>query len=374
MHTGTARRILILSADTGKTYHSVTDALTEQLNLMNVPFDLLDALKMSPETANALARWGKSMLYRRVSRLLGRGFSITEANAAKRLYRLCAIGADALHKALSQGDYSAVICPHVYSGMMMTEVRRRYGETPPFYFVATDYSCPIGLSEMEADGCFIPHRMLLGDFVRCGIGADRLYACGIPVRACFAAPHGKKTELRQELSLPTDGALVVLRAGNLMAPVKTAKKIRELSKALPADTVLAILCGQDDKLRSELLPLASDRVRVLSFEVPVERYLFAADLVIGKPRGVPVTEAMVCGLPAVLYRELPGTEARNLAFLTERSAAVGATDWKEIARDVRDLLADPAAREELTRIVADLVIPDAAEQICRTVCRSVPKP
>ena len=369
----TSRKVLILSADTGKTYHSVTDALTEQLTLLNIPFDVVDALMMSPETGDALARWGKSRLYRRVSRMLGRGFSITEDHAAKRLYRLCSIGADTLHAALSEENYAAVICPHVYSGMMMTEVRRRYGDTPPFYFVATDYSCAIGLSALDADGYFVPHRMLFGDFIRCGIRADRLYACGIPTRVCFSASHPGKADLRKALGLPADGPLVLVRAGNLITPVKTAKNILKFSEALPGDTVLTVLCGQDERLRAELLLHESDRFRVLSFDVPVEEYLFAADLVIGKPRGIPVTEALVSGLVPVLLRELPGTEARNFAFLVEQEVAVGASNWKELSRNVRDLLANPAAREKLAIAIGQFAVPDAAEQICRVVCRTLPQ-
>lgn len=371
MSTSISRKILILTADTGKTYHSVTDALTEQFVRLNVPFDTVDALLMSPETGDALARWGKSRLYRRVSRLLGRGFSVTEDHAAKRLYHLCSIGADPLHAVLSGERYDAVICPHVYSAMMMTEVRRRYGDTPPFYFVATDYSCAIGLSELEADGYFVPHRMLFGDFIRCGIGADRLYACGIPTRACFSAPHPQKSDLRGSLSLPVGSPLILLRAGNLIAPAKTAKNIRRLFATLPDDATLAVLCGQDEKLRAALSPFESERMRILSFDVPVERYLFAADLVIGKPRGIPVTEAMVSRAPLVLLRELPGTETRNFAFLLEREVAFGATDWKELARCVRDLLTDTDARKKLTDAANGFVIANAAEQICRTVCRTL---
>ena len=369
MNKTPSRKVLILSADTGKTYHSVTDALTEQLTRMNIPFDVVDALIMSPETGDALARWGKSYLYRRVSRLLGRGFVITESHAASRMYRLCSIGADTLHAALSEESYAAVICPHVYSGMMMTEVRRRYGDTPPFYFVATDYCCAIGLSELDADGYFVPHRMLFGDFIRCGIRADKLYACGIPTRACFSASHPGKAELRRKLALPTDGALVLLRAGNLIASAKTAKNILQFSKSLPDGTVLAILCGENERMRAELSPYASDRLHILSFDVPVEEYLFAADLAIGKPRGIPITEALVSGLPLILLRELPGTEAHNLAFLVEQDVAVGASDWKELARSVRDLLANPDAREELVGRIKRFAVPDAAEQICRVVCR-----
>ena len=365
-----SRKVLILSADTGKSYHSVTEALTEQLTRMNIPFDVMDALMMSPETGDALARWGKSYLYRRVSHLLGRGFSITESHAANRLYRLCSIGADTLHAAIASEDYAAVICPHVYSGMMMTEARRRYADTPPFYFVATDYACAIGLSELEADGYFVPHRMLFGDFIRCGIRADKLYACGIPTRACFSAPHPDKAELRQKLSLPTDSPVILLRAGNLIASVKTAQNILRFSQSLPQGTVLAILCGENEHLRTELSPYACDLFQILSFDVPVEEYLFAADLVIGKPRGVPVAEAMACGLPPVLLRELPGTEARNLAFLIEEDVAVGSSDWKELARNVRDLLENSDAREKLIKNIKRFTLPDAAEQICRIVCRT----
>ena len=60
-------------------------------------------------------------------------------------------------------------------------------------------------SELDANGYFIPHRMLFADFIRCGFPADKLYATGIPVRPRFYAAHPDRMALRRELELPENG-------------------------------------------------------------------------------------------------------------------------------------------------------------------------
>lgn len=46
--------------------------------------------------------------------------------------------AEKLWELLLEEQYDAVVCVHVFSGMMMTEVRRTWGVKIPCFFVATD--------------------------------------------------------------------------------------------------------------------------------------------------------------------------------------------------------------------------------------------
>lgn len=359
-------RILVLSADAGKTFSSVSQAVTEQLTGMNVDYDLVDALIMIPAKGDALARWGRSRPYHLISRVLGHAYSYEEGHMAKFFYDECANGAEALHSELEKEHYDAVICLHIFACMMMTEVRRRFGATVPCYFVATDYTCVPGVSEVKADGFFIPHRLLFADFVRCGIPADRMYATGIPVRADFYPSAEDLSETRRRLNLPDACKAVFLRAGN-MESGKTFHRIRKLLSALPPQTILFVHCGKNQKLLKKLTSLGSDRLRALDSEAPIRDFLSVSDVCVGKPRGLPVTEAMVCGVPNVLFRELPGCETRNFEFLVGRDAASGSRYWGGVISCVLELLRNPDAVRRQRDAMASLLPQNAAEQICRTV-------
>lgn len=361
-------KILILSADAGKTANSAADAIAEQLAKMNLESDLIDSLIMVPENGELLSHWNNSRAYQNLSRRAGNSYLSEERHAARALYRLCALGADALHVALEQGRYDAVLCVHVFSCMMMTATCKKFGYTPPFYFVATDYACPFGVSEIKADGYFIPHRMLFADFIRCGFPADRLYATGIPVLPRFFAAHSEKTELRRELHLPKEGRIVLLRAGNLIHKNITRRALA-LLRALPEDVSLVVHCGKNEKLLRQLQNDPHERLFARGFSASPEKYLFASDLCIARPRGVACAEALVCGLPLVLYRETRGVDAKNFEFLIHCGVAEGSWGWKDVIQSTVLLLENESSRERLAEATSAFLPANSAEQICKIVSR-----
>lgn len=361
-------KVLILSADAGKTANSAAEAIAEQLTKMNLESDLVDALIMVPENGELLSHWSSSRAYHNLSRRVGSSYLSEERNAAHTLYRLCSLGADALHIALEQGQYDAVLCVHVFSCMMMTAVRKKFGNTPPFYFVATDYACAPGVSELDANGYFIPHRMLFSDFIRCGFPADKLYATGIPVRPRFFALRPDKTEVRRELNLPEEGRIVLLRAGNLLHK-NTARHALSLLRALPQDVTLVVHCGKNEKLLHQLQDNPRDRLVACGFHTAPEKYLFAVDLCIARPRGVSCAEVLACGLPLVLYRETRGVEAKTFDFLLQRGVAEGSWSWRDVIQSTVLLLTDEASRQRQAEAVRTFLPAGAAEQICKIVNR-----
>ena len=364
-------KVLILSADVGKTANSAAEAIAEQLAKMNFASDLIDALIMVPENGDMLAHWSHSRAYLNLSRRAGQSYLSEERHAAHALYRLCALGADALHIALEQGQYDAVICVHVFSCMMMTAVRRKYGSTPPFFFVATDYACAPGVSELNANGYFIPHRMLFADFIRCGFPADKLYATGIPVRPRFYALRPDKETLRHELHLPEKGRIVLFRAGNLYHK-HIGHRALSLLRALPENVSLVVLCGKNEKLLHQLQDAGNDRLIARDFHVDPEKYLFASDLCITRPRAVFCAETLVCGIPLVLYRETRGVEAKNFEFLIRSGVAEGSWSWRDVIQSTVLLLTDEPSRERQAEAVRAFLPANPVEQLCKIISRAKP--
>jgi processive 1,2-diacylglycerol beta-glucosyltransferase len=68
--------------------------------------------------------------------------------------------------------------------------------------------------------------------------------------------------------------------------------------------------------------------------------LRAADIVIGKPGGLSVSEALACGRPFLAICSLGGQESYNVAYL-ERHGVGSRIDMHDLPRAVKQWLSDP---------------------------------
>jgi len=365
-------KMLILSANTGGGHNSTARALGEQLTKMNIEYEIADTLSFISEKVSDFISWGHSYVYRKLPRLFGIGYRFEEKHPPRFLYEQCARGAEALQAKLETEQFDAVICVHVFSGMMMAEVRKRYQNSVPLYFISTDYTCSPGVSEIHADGYFIPHRMLLGEFLRNGaISADKMFATGIPVGSVFYEVEDR-TEARRTLGLPEEGRIVLLSCGSMGAG-KLEKSAMLLPKYLPEDATLVVLCGRNEKLYEQLRPYENDRLRCVGFTENIATYMSAADLYITKPGGLTTSEAIAKRLPMIFINAVPGCELRNFEFLISSGVATGAKKWKQVALLVQKAFHDPALLEQQVEVMKSFVPHNAAEQICRHIVSDLRK-
>lgn len=362
-------RVLILSASTNGGHNSTAAALAEQFQKMNVECEIFDSLTLHPEKMSSFVEWGHSYVYRgRIPRLIRRSYRYEEQYSPKKIYEFCARSAEALQEKLLSESFDAVISVHVFPCLMMTEVRQAYGNPIPSYFVATDYACSPGVNEMQADGYFIPHRMLFGDFVRAMIPANKLYATGIPVKSDFYRPV-EKAEARRLLGLPEQERIVLLSCGS-RGRGHLEKHALELSNRLPDDVRLIVLCGKNQALYDDLDRFESPRINIIGFTDHIPLYMSAADLYLTKPGGLMTTEAIAKKLPMVFVDAVPGCETHNYDFLTRCGVAEGGKTWKLAIEQVLRLLANPNAIEEIREKMVNFLPSSAAEQICRWVIRN----
>lgn len=366
-------RILILSGSTGGGHNSTAGAVAEILDRWHIEFEITDALSLISEKTSEFVSWGHTYVYRHLPKLFGGVYRFEEKHPPKFIYSLCAKGADALQAYLQNGKYDAVICVHVFACMMMTEVRRKYGSTIPNYFVATDYTCSPGVSELSADGFFIPHRMLLSEFIRGNIPADKLIVSGIPVRSTFYEKLDP-LEARERLHLPKEGKLVLLSCGS-MGCGHIERKAKAMLRKLPKDSTMVVLCGNNKKAYEKLKSLESkknvkNRLIAVDFNDRVADYMSAADVYLTKPGGLMTSEAITKRLPMVFINAVPGCETRNFKFLMKNGVADGSTHWKRAIRITIDLLNQPEKMQKMKDAMEEFIPKNSAESICRCVTKS----
>jgi processive 1,2-diacylglycerol beta-glucosyltransferase len=75
----------------------------------------------------------------------------------------------------------------------------------------------------------------------------------------------------------------------------------------------------------------------------MERFLVAADVVVGKSGGLTVAEVLACGRPLLVTRTLQGQESFNVRFLERHGIGRLVRTDDELVSQVREWLASPDA-------------------------------
>lgn len=354
-------RFLILSANTGGGHNAAAYAIQEELSRRGIDSDVEDCLRFISEKTSDFISWGHSYLYKHMPRVFGHAYRLEEQRSSQFIYDSIALGASKYHAFIAERDYQAVICVHVFSSALVTEEQRRYGKSLPHFFVATDYTSSPGAGEAQADAWLIPDEELTEEFVQCGAPRERVFATGIPIRRVFTDGLDK-TQMRRELGLPNDGRIVLMCCGSIGCG-KMDRIVPEFARSLPSDCTLVIVCGNNEKLYTQLIEENTPRVVPVGFTDKIAQYMSAADVCLSKPGGLSTTELLAIGVPSVLVLVVPGCESRNMAFITGKGLAVGSEDWESATKRALALLNDAEEMAQMRRRLIEYSAGHGAENI-----------
>ena len=336
-------RILMLSCNTGEGHNSTGNAVREVLESRGVECEMIDVLGtcISPTFSKLICNT-HARLYKYAPKLWDAGYRVSDRKQLeqdeadyKTLFELLRHSAKRLEKLIQEGNFDLVLCVHMFSGVMMTVVRKRGIVNVPCYFVATDYTCSPLVDQCDADGYFIPAADLAKEFIADGVDGSKLIPYGIPVRQAFYSRE-PQAAARKALGLPEEGMIVLLICGSMgCGPIR--KMAVKLAEKLEKDAMVVAVCGKNQKLYEELTAEELPSLRVLGYCTEIPRYMDAADMVVTKPGGLSSTEAAVKHVPMVFINAVGGCESRNFTYFLSHGYALGSDESREVAELVVDL-------------------------------------
>ena len=115
-------------------------------------------------------------------------------------------------------------------------------------------------------------------------------------------------------------------------------------------------------------------MRAVGFTEEMDEWMTVADLLIGKPGGLTLTESLAKGLPMVIWDPIPGQEVYNSVFLLENGAAVAPTSRSTLGFKVDAILGSPERLQAMKAAAGRLVNARAAENIVDTVLSNLAEP
>ena len=374
-------KVLILTCNTGEGHNSASAAIQEACARRGLLCDTADALRfLSERTSEFICNW-HTRIYRHLPKLFGSGYGYAEAHPSifeerRWAYRHLASGVGKLSTMLKENGYDTVICVHVFSALMMSELLRQQDLPVCTAFVATDYTCSPITGDTSLDLYFIPHPGLTQEFTANGIPREKLIPTGIPVRQAFYH-HPDQEAARTELGLPVQSRQILLMCGSMgCGPLEDLTE--QISASLPSDAELTVICGTNTKLAGTLTKKGLHGVRVLSYTRQMSLWLAAADLFLTKPGGLSSTEAATAGTPILFLDTVGGCETRNRQFFASHGWAATADSPEDMTARCMALLMDSrqlkarstALRQAFSRNAAYLIVDTLRTR--RADCRCSP--
>ncbi len=327
-------RILILPGKFGMGHWSASLALREQLlaALPGARIDVEDFVACAMPGASETVYKAFSLLVTHGGGLYNTVYRHTADAPASRVPVYALPLSDKLAGLLRARRPDAVIATHPVCAQLVARFREKTGSALPLITCITDLTAH---SEWLSDqcGCYLVgcpslRRALMDK----GVDADKILVTGIPVRSAFG-PGGPRHAGQERRLLIMGGGLGLL-------PRKDSF-YQELNDLPGVET--ALITGHNQKLYDRLAD-QYPHIHVVGFTDQVHAYMARADLILSKPGGITLFEAIFSQTPLLAWEPFLQQERLNARFLIR--AGIGRVARKEpedCLAAIRSLIYDASA-------------------------------
>lgn len=226
-----------------------------------------------------------------------------------------------IERLIKEFNPSVIVCTHPFPLQMVSYLKKENKISTPTIAILTDYvNHPLWFHK-NIEAFIVGHDYIKQDMVRCGIPKERIFSYGVPVSQVFLNKE-KKALARKELSLEDKFTVLIMGGslgyGNLESTfVNFGKCFREMQ--------LIVICGKNKKLEKRLKKISysfNKKVQILGYTNNISKLMDAADILVTKPGGMTISEALIKELPMFIISPIPGQEERNAKFLVTSGAGI----------------------------------------------------
>jgi processive 1,2-diacylglycerol beta-glucosyltransferase len=270
-----------------------------------------------------------------------------------------------LKKLFEEFKPDVVACTQAYPCGMVAGYKETFNSDLPLIAVLTDYVPHSYWIYDKVDYFIAPSEdvgLRLNDK---GIPEEKIKPFGIPFDPKFNEPRDK-AEICRQLGLDPEEPIILIMGGSHgLGPINAV--IKSLEKTKPAIQEI-IVAGANKKLYNSLnkkINRFGKKVLLFGFIDNVDELMSISDLIITKPGGVTTAEVLAKNLPMIILKPIPGQEANNTMYLTEKGAAIKVEDPRDLCQVIEGLFANPEKLNQLSSSCAKIAKPNASMDIAR---------
>ncbi len=375
-------RVLIFTASTGGGHKKASAALENFIRNKDgcAEVKTVDALKAVGKSFDKLISGGYVFLARHAPRVYGKMYRISDKDTSLNslVERVTSIKSKKLAPVITDFNPDVIITTHPFAAEMVSAVKAKTGINTPLISIVTDFAPHKTYIQPLVDYFVVSSSEMKYQLENLGIPSAKIRPLGIPVDPVFYQ-QSDKASLRREMGLDPDLPTILMMAGSF--GVSDVFDIYEGILNSRHKLQIIIITGNNKKLFSEFeehIKKSGDggKPTMLNFFVnDVYRYMHASDLLITKPGGLTVTEALASNLPMAIFKAYPGQESDNEDYLIRNNLALKLPKGKRCTPIIDRLLDDPEKLDSMRRSCGEFFKGRAVETIynlIKSACGQTP--
>ncbi|MBB6445613.1 MGDG synthase family glycosyltransferase [Bacillus benzoevorans] len=340
-------KYLILSATFGEGHKQVANAISEA-----VDFFLADA---EPVTIDIM-EWIHPHLYPISHYIYNRGINKfpqvysffyrktrVKNSFSVRLNSLFLLGMQTMLKIIQEIKPKVVVSTYPFAAGIISKLKEQGLIDIPAVTIITDYTDHSYWIYPYTDQYIVGSTQVRDRLIALGVEENKIKHTGIPVRKRFTEVT-PKAALLDKYQLDANVFTILIMGGGDGFFSKGLSTFQTL-ESISAPLQIFIVCGKNKKLKKQLeweLKDSKHDVRILGYCENINELMAISDLMITKPGGVTISEAMVMDLPLLIYHSLPGQEEDNAEYLYRSGFAFISRSEKDLLEQIENLVHDSA--------------------------------
>ena len=339
------KKVLILTTSTGQGHNQAANSLIEAFNESGYTCVKRDFLEKTNKLLNKIIVLGYEILASKIPNIYGWFYKLTDSKAINKLdYIFFLKTTRKMLKIINEENPDVIIGTHPFTVNIISHLKRK-GMTIPFISIVTDFKAHYSYVNSSVDSYITGSEFTKDSLVKRGINANIIYPVGIPIKESF---------FEKDINIPyvkNDDYYNLLLMSGSMGLNNISYVLDELLKN-SHKLRITVVCGNNEHLKKTLdekakLNFPNKKLHIIGFSNDIASFMEYSDILISKPGGLTVTEAIAKNLPLIIPFVIPGQEMENTEFLTSNGYAYYVKHYSDINSTVNKLIENP---EELQRM------------------------
>lgn len=339
------KKVLILTTSTGEGHNQAANSLFETFQEENFECIKHDFLGSNSKFLNKAIVKGYEITASKFPAIYGFFYSATDNNFLNKLLRVIFNkNSKKLLKYIDSIKPDLIIGTHPLTVNIISKLKGK-GMNIPFISVVTDFKAHYTYVNTKVDTYITGSEYTKQSLIDRGINPNIIYPIGIPIKESFYSKDSNIIYIKDK-----EYFNLLLMSGSM----GLENIYYVLNELLGNDNKLRItvVCGNNDALKDHISDTCSKdypnkKVHILGFSKDIAYLMEYSDLIISKPGGLTVTEAIVKNLPLIIPFAIPGQEMENTEFLSSNGYAYHIDKIKDINEIINYLIRNPESLKSM---------------------------
>lgn len=363
--------ILILSASTGGGHMRASRAIENYMDEYgkDANVKIVDSILYINPILNKTVTSGYVYLATKTPKIYGKIYELTnkEERWISFVSRLNYLFANKLLPLIDEFKPDVIITTHPFPTEMVSILKAKELINIPLVCIMTDYAPHKAWVNEKVDAYIVSNDDMVQQMINIGVGEEVIYPYGIPIEQVFFEKEDKDLVLN-ELELDPNLPTILMMAGSF--GVTNVFKIYEDLINMDKEFQVIVITGKNQKLYDEfakVIDQSKRHTKLIYFTDEVNKFMQAADMIITKPGGLTITEALASNIPMAIFDAIPGQEEENAEFLINHNMAIKLEKNKSCTDIIEELLIDKEKLNNMKEACRSFGKNDSSKNICALI-------